>query len=76
MDCLRRGQFDKAVTLFKHAISLYDEEYEYVIRLGWAQYRHGLKTEDKIDLNYKLNLLQFIKIYDAIEFIIENEMIG
>ncbi|MCB0271762.1 MAG: DnaJ domain-containing protein [Bdellovibrionales bacterium] len=47
MEALRRGQFDKAVSCFKHAITLYSEEYEFKIRLGWAQYRLGLKNDDK-----------------------------
>ncbi|MEZ4818381.1 MAG: DnaJ domain-containing protein [Bdellovibrionota bacterium] len=46
MDFLRRGQFDKACTSFKEAIALYSQEYEYFIRLGWAEYRMGLKTND------------------------------
>lgn len=46
MDATRRGQFDKAMELFAQAIELYNEEPEYHLRLGWAQYRYGQKTDN------------------------------
>jgi curved DNA-binding protein CbpA len=58
MDLLRRGQFEQAEAKFHEAIELYDQEYEYYVRLGWAMYRSGIKSKNMAKVNHAKKYLK------------------